>query len=161
MKIHLSQNSANELSRAKTRQFSTFYVDGRYYGIDVMKVQEVTKTMPITPIRCAPKYVIGLINLRGQIATALGLSELFQLPERTERDRMTVVCRLNENLVSLLVDEIGDVIEVVESAFEPTPATVHPAVKEFLEGVYKTPKAILSVVSIEKVIQQLDKRSAA
>ncbi len=142
----------------KSRQFSTFYVADRLYGIDVMQVQEVTKTLPLTCIRLAPDYVKGLINLRGQIATAVGLRELFQINSETSTEKMTVVCRHEDVLLSLLVDRIGDVIEVSDESFERSLDTIDESISKFMQGVYKVPGAVLSVIEVEKIFKTLNKK---
>lgn len=144
-----------------SKQFATFFLEDRMYGIDVMQVQEVTKALPLTDIRLAPDYVKGLINLRGQIAAAIGLRELFGLKADAGSENMTVVCRVDGALLSLLVDRIGDVIEVSDSDFEETPDTVDEVVKRFMTGVYKSNGQILSVVGIERINEELNRRSVA
>ena len=156
MKTYLSQA---EDKGAKT-QFATFSVNGRLYGIDVMKVQEVTKPLQVTLMRTAPSFIKGLINLRGQIATAIDLSELFGLTNNLESEKMTVVCRVDDVLLSLLVDSIGDVIEVSESQFEKSPPTIAHTTRSFMQGVYKTEGTILSVINLESIINELDKKCA-
>ncbi len=147
-------------SHGSMKQFATFMVAGRWYGIDVMCVQEVTKPMQITLMRTAPPFIKGLINLRGQIATAIGLRELFSLPVDGTQDPMTVVCKVEDVLLSLQVDSIGDVVEVSDSKFEKSPQTIPGNIKEFMQGVYKTDQAILSIISLDTILQQLDKRCA-
>lgn len=143
--------------REKTRQFSTFYVADRLYGIEVTQVQEVTRPLPITRIHLAPAHVKGLINLRGQIATAIGLRELFGLPMEGASEKMSVVCRLDGALLAFLVDRIGDVIEVPQASFELPPETVAESVRRFMQGVYKLPDSILSVVDINNLSAFLSK----
>ena len=145
---------------ANTKQFATFMIAGRWYGIDVMCVQEVTKPMQVTLMRTAPPFVKGLINLRGQIATAIGLRELFALPVEDSTAKMTVVCKVEDVLLSLLVDNIGDVVEVSDAKFEKSPQTIPANIKEFMLGVYKTDHAILSIISLDTILHQLDKRCA-
>jgi len=147
-------------NHANTRQFATFMIASRWYGIDVMCVQEVTKPMEVTLMRTAPPFVKGLINLRGQIATAIGLRELFALPLEESNEKMTVVCKVEDVLLSLLVDNIGDVVEVSDSKFEKSPQTIPANIKEFMLGVYKTDHAILSIISLDTILHQLDKRCA-
>ncbi len=159
MKTYLSAQPARE-QKSQSRQFSTFIVDGRLYGIDVMKVQEVTKPLQVTLMQTAPPFIKGLINLRGQIATAIGLRELFSLSPGVSSEKMTVVCKIEDVLISLLVDNIGDVMEVSEQNFEPTPQTITPAIRTFMQGVYKTEEGILSVVSLDAILRELDKRCA-
>ena len=123
-------------------QFSTFYVANRLYGINVSAVQEVTKALAITAVPLAPNFIHGLINLRGQIATAVGLHELFGLKNKNP-ELMNVVCREDNMLISLLVDQIGDVVELDENLFENTPDTITDEVAKYMSGVYKTSDELL------------------
>jgi purine-binding chemotaxis protein CheW len=140
-----------------TSQFSTFLVDGRLYGINIKMVQEITKSMQITGVPLAPNYIKGLINLRGQIATAVGLRDLFEIPTAIEnQEKINVVCKCDSYLLSLVVDEVGDVLELDDGLFELTPETVSPQVSKFMFGVYKLPSNLLSVIDIQKVIDFLN-----
>lgn len=136
-------------------QLTTFYVGSNLYGIEVMKVQEVTGKPSITGVPLAPKFVRGLINLRGQIATALGLRELFGIDEGDNSRQMSVVCRMDGNLVSFLVDSIGDVVEVDLDSFEKPPETIPSGVRRFLRGIYKTNETLLSVLDLDKISKEL------
>ena len=144
-------------SESDYQQYSTFKVADRLYGIDVTAVQEVVRSMAMTPIPLAERYVKGLINLRGQVATAIGMHELFGFEKPTSAEAMNVVCKCEGNLISLLVDEIGDVMEVPKQNFEPTPQTVAGDVKRFMVGVYKIPGNLLSIIDTEKVLDYLNK----
>ncbi len=142
---------------AETRQFSTFYIDNLIYGIDVMKVQEITKALPMTRVPLAPPYIKGLINLRGQISTAIQLSDLFGLEEKIPEDQMNVVCKISDVLVSFLVDQIGDVMELESSQFEPAPDTMPDSVRQYIEGVYKIPGNLISVIDVERIVESISK----
>lgn len=145
--------------KEENRQFSTFYIADRMYGIDVMRVQEITRALPMARIPLAPHFVHGLINLRGQISTAIGLRELFEIKEKTPPDQMNVVCKLDEVLASFLVDRIGDVMELESKDYEHPPETIPEGIRKFIEGVYKTPDALLSVINIDKVAEFFVKSS--
>lgn len=159
MKAYLS-TASESAQKTSARQYSTFTIDGRLYGIDVMKVQEVTKPLQVTLMQTAPPYIKGLINLRGQIATAIGLRELFGIKDGGTPEKMTVVCKIEDVLLSLLVDNIGDVIEVQDKNFEPAPQTIPMNIRSFMQGVYKTDDAILSILSLDAILTELDKRCA-
>lgn len=154
--INRQPESCNE----QTKQMATFFIEGRAYGIDVCKVQEVTLPMEITLMPSAPGFIKGLINLRGRISTAIGLRELFRLPSLEKTDKMTVVCRVGDELLSLLVDTIGDVVEVRESQFEATPRTVPLELRGLMDGVYKTDQTVLTVLNLEFIVEELNKRCA-
>lgn len=136
-----------------TQQFCTFYVDGIQFGIEVLKVQEVLKYQEMTPVPLASSVVSGLINLRGQIVTALDLRMRISLPPRPEGAKpMNVVIRAEDGAVSLLVDEIGDVIEATEDTFEDPPATLAPAARDLIRGVYKLDQRLLLILDTDKAL---------
>lgn len=138
-----------------TEQLTTFSVAGDLFGIEVLKVQEVAGAATVVPVPLAPPFVHGLVNLRGQIATALGLRELFNKDARKDSNQMSVVCRIEGNLVSLVADTIGDVVEVERQRFEPPPDTVPPEVRRYIKGIYKMNGALLSVIDLDILSQEL------
>ena len=138
---------------AAPRQFCTFFLENDCFGIDVQQVQEVLRYQEQTRVPLAPKVVRGLINLRGQIVTALELRCRLELRERADNALpMNVVVRTHDNVVSLLVDEIGDVVEVAEEAFEPVPETLTGIARELITGAYKLADRLLLILDIEKTV---------
>src|SRR5713101_5028768 len=110
---------------ADENQYCTFYLDGHYFGLDVLKVQEIIRYQAMTRVPLASPVVRGLINLRGQIVTAIDLRRRLRLQDLpADRLPMNVVVRRDDGPVSLLVDEIGDVLEVSEEVFESPPETL-------------------------------------
>src|SRR5208282_5950696 len=98
---------------AETRQLCTFYLGEQYFGLDVLKVQEIIRYQEMTRVPLAPPVVRGLINLRGQIVTAIDLRRRLEMNDRP-KDQLpvNVVVHTDDGAVSLLVDEIGDVLSV-------------------------------------------------
>jgi len=138
---------------ATPQQFCTFTVDGAFFGVDVLRVQEVLRFHEMTPVPLAPPAVSGLINLRGQIVTAVDLRRRLGLAPRAEDEQpMNVVVRAEDGAVSLLVDAIEDVLEVDEAGFEPPPATIEPAAGEVIAGVYKLQDRLLLILDTEKAV---------
>ena len=120
------------------KQFCTFYVNDILLGIEVLDVQEVLRCQDLTEIPLAPPEIQGLINLRGQIITAINLRNCMHLPPgKDDKSSMNVVVRINNEVVSFLVDSVGDVLEVDEENFEPVPSTVDASIRELVSGVYK------------------------
>lgn len=135
-----------------TRQLCTFFVDGLLFGVDVVNVQEVLRHQATTPVPLAPAAVRGLINLRGQIVTAIDVRARLGLrPRRTEYSPMNVVATTRDGTVSLLVDEIGDVIEVHERTFERAPAAMNVTLRAALLGVFDLEGRILLLLDAEEV----------
>lgn len=139
----------------QTELLTSFHIGNDFYGIEVMKIQEVTGTPQLISVPLAPDFVRGLINLRGQLATALGLRELFGIDTTDTGPQMSVVCRMDGNLVSLMVDSIGDVVEADGRTYEPPPDTMPPKVRKFVKGIYKMNGLLLSVLDLEKLAKEL------
>jgi purine-binding chemotaxis protein CheW len=135
------------------RQYSTFTAAGLFLGIEVQQVQEVLRYLEMTRIPSAPDVIQGLINLRGQIVTAIDMRARLGLPKRPEGEPpMNMVVRSDDGAVSLLVDEIGDVVEVTADAYEPTPDNLPREQRELIEGVYKLEGKLLLVLNTEQVL---------
>ena len=135
-----------------TSQFATFYVDGLLLGVEVSKVQEVIRSQQMTRVPLAPAIVAGLINLRGQIVTAIDLRRRLELADRaTDLLPLTVVVRTGNEALSLLVDDIGDVLEVEDGAFEPPPETLRGSARELIRGVYKLKERLLLVLETDNL----------
>lgn len=135
------------------QQFCTFMIDGLYFGIAVAQVQEVMQHRTTEKVPLAPAVVEGLINLRGQIVTAIDLRRRLQFPERSpDVSPMHVVVRTDEGSVSLLVDEIGDVLEVDDDFFESPPESLQGIARELILGAYKLDEKLLLVLDMEKTI---------
>lgn len=140
-----------------TRQFCTFYVDDLFLGIDVQQIQEVIRYQTMTRVPLAPAAISGLINLRGQIVTAIDLRCRLGVPLRDpDRPPMNVVVRDGENAVSLLVDRIGDVLEVEDELFEAPPSTVRAEVRGLIIGAYKLPDRLLLVLDQGRALAESD-----
>jgi purine-binding chemotaxis protein CheW len=137
-----------------SQQFCTFLLDGHLFGVPVPQVQEVIRFQPMTPVPLAPPAVEGLINLRGQIVLAIDLRRRLSLAARSQGDLpVNVVVRTPDGAISLLVDEIGDVIEVNESTFEVSPETLRGAVRSMILGVHKLEGKLLHLLDTDKACQ--------
>jgi purine-binding chemotaxis protein CheW len=147
------------MNASRTEQLTTFKVGSELFGIEVMRTQEVTGKQAIMPVPLAPAFVKGLINLRGQIATALGLHELFASGTAPSGEPVSVVCKIDGNLVSLIVDDIGDVVEVEREHFEPAPSTLPDGVKRYIKGIYKMNGGFLSVVDLDAIARELSPKT--
>lgn len=135
-------------------ELCSFTVGDLFLGIQVTKVQEVIQFQEMTPVPLAQKMVTGLINLRGQIVTAIDLRLCFGYEPFGEDERpMNIIIHDEGHLVSLLVDNIGDVFEVDESAFEETPGTLDNEYQDIIVGAYKMPEHLMLVLCPEKTVE--------
>jgi purine-binding chemotaxis protein CheW len=134
-------------------QLATFTLDDRLYGVRVERVQEVLRSQARTRIPLAPPAIAGLVNLRGQVLTAIDLREQLGLPPRPEgKEPMVVVIRVGTEPVSLLVDSIGAVVDVEPDTFEQPPDTLTGPSRELILGAYKLPDRLLLALDVDRAV---------
>lgn len=134
------------------RQYCTFFLDNLLFGIESQRIQEVIRYLELTEVPLAPASVSGLMNLRGQIVVAIDLRRRLRLSDRTsEVAPVCVVVRTPDGSVSLLVDDIGDVVEVNEESFEPPPETLHGDLRLVIVGVHKLDRQLMHVLDADRV----------
>jgi purine-binding chemotaxis protein CheW len=133
------------------QQLCTFYLDGLFFGVEVQKVQEVIRYQKMTEVPLASRVVQGLINLRGQIVAAIDLRRRLDLNERpADKLPLNVVIRTDDGPVSLLVDEIGDVLEVDAETFERPPETLRGVARDLIHGAYKLKDRLLLTLDSDR-----------
>ncbi len=119
----------------------------------LQRVQEVLKYRELTQVPLAPREVRGLINLRGQIVTAIDLRRRLSLPDREDALKpMNIVVQSHEGFASFLVDEIREVLSVTDEQFEPPPETLDANIRDLLTGVYKLDDSLLLVLDIDRLL---------
>jgi purine-binding chemotaxis protein CheW len=122
----MTDNQA-EIDESATHEFVTATVCGQLCGIPVMKVQDVLGPQQITPIPLSVPEVAGSLNLRGRVVTAIDLRVRMGLDTRDEEDKgMSVVVEHRNELYSLMVDSVGEVLKMSDKAFERNPPTLDP-----------------------------------
>ena len=135
------------------KSYCAFTLAGHLFGIDVLRVQEVLPSMPMTRVPLAPPELAGLINLRGQVLPALDLRSKLALPPRAaDAPTMTVVIRSDEGPLSLLVDEIGQVLDVEQDSFERPPDTLKGELRELIPGAYKLKERLLLALDVDRLL---------
>jgi purine-binding chemotaxis protein CheW len=137
------------------RLFCTFHLDNHLFGIEIAEVHEVIRSQEITRVPLAPSAVRGVINLRGRIIPAVDLRRCFEM-EALPSDRTpahVVVRGAGAASASLLVDDIGDVVDTTSAAYAVTPPTLRGRARDLLVGVYKLQGEILLVLAIGTVLR--------
>lgn len=136
-------------------QYCTFELADLFLGIEVRHVQEVLRYQRTTRVPLAPPVVEGLINLRGQIVTAIDLRRRLELPDRpADALPMNVVLRDDDGIVSLLVDSIGDVLEIDTASIQPPPSTLRGVVRDVVRGVRELEHRLLVLLDVERMFQR-------
>ena len=139
----------------ETRQYSTFRVADMFMGIELTRVQELLRFQEMTSVPLAPRAIEGLINLRGQIVTALDVRRVLGLPavESEEKLPMNIVIQSEGGPVSLLVDEICDVLDVPVEASTPLPENMPALHRDLIEGVYQLESRLLLILNADRVLE--------
>lgn len=139
------------------RQVCTFQVGGKWFGVDVLQVQEVVPSRPLTPVPLASPVIAGLLNLRGQIVTAIDLRRRMGMVDRTDgQGSLNVVLQADDGAVSLIVDEIGDVIQLTSDQLELPPEGLGTEDRDLVQFVCKQPERLIVILSPERVLRIAD-----
>lgn len=136
------------------QQYCTFRLDNLTCGIEVERVQEVLRYQRPTRVPLANAVVRGLINLRGRIVPAIDLRARMGLPPLPpDQEPMNLVVRTPDDILSLLVDEIGGVIDLSDDTFELPPATLPRSARALIRGAHKLQSQLLLVLDTDAVLQ--------
>lgn len=153
-----------------TKQFVSFTVQGEVLGLDILYVREINRTLTVTSVHRAPGHVAGLLNLRGQIVTVLDLAMRLGMKKTEDTGRSCCVVLktssevsrarihnvdsevLSPDVIGLLVDDIGDVIEVNEDEIESASMHKSGVASRFVDGVIKLDKQLMLTLNIGEVL---------
>jgi purine-binding chemotaxis protein CheW len=134
-------------------QLATFTLADHLFGVEVSRVQEVLRYQPSTKVHLAPPAIGGMMNLRGQVVTSVNLRRRLELPAAPEgSEPMNVVVRVDGEVVSLLVDAIGDVVTVSDELFETPPETLSARERALITGAYKLENRLLLALDIDRAV---------
>lgn len=145
-----------ETSQGLTEDFLTIFISGQMFGIPVLQVQDVLGSQKITRIPLAPPEVAGALNLRGRIVTAIDVRKRLGISEDDNdsdgAQKMSVVVEHGNELFSLIIDVVGDVLSLPQSDFESNPPTLDPVWRDMSMGIYRLDKELLVVLDVSKIL---------
>ena len=140
----------------KSRDLLTLVIAGQRFGIPILQVQDVLGEQTVTKIPLAPPEIAGALNLRGRIVTAINVRKRLGFdPEDGKHTSMSVVVEHRNELYSLIIDEIGDVMRLKNKELKPTPGTLDPVWREISSGVYRLNDEILVVLDVPKFLESI------
>jgi purine-binding chemotaxis protein CheW len=147
----LSANAAD--SNDEVVQWVTFRLEGETYGINVMQVQEVLRYTEIAPVPGAPDYVLGIINLRGNVVTVIDTRSRFGLPpnEITDNSRIVII-EAEKQVVGILVDSVAEVVYLRSSEIDSAPNIGTEESAKFIQGVSNHGDELLILVDLNKLL---------
>lgn len=147
-------NPNKKTTANRSVEMATFYVGKALCGMDILNVQEINKLMDMTTVPQSPDYVMGILNLRGQIVTIIDLGKKLDLGN-TELNEMSrnIIVNCKDEHIGLLVSRISDVVEADMDKMEPPPANIGGVQGKFFKGVFKTKERLIGILDVEKVLE--------
>jgi len=135
------------------QDYLSFTIGNQMFGVPVLKVQDVLNTRALARIPLAPKEVAGSLNLRGRIVTAIDMRRRLDLADAAQGERhMSIVVDHQGELYSLVVDGVGEVLQLTAEAFEPNPATLNASWKDLSLGVFQLRENLLIILDVERLL---------
>ncbi|GAA3715139.1 chemotaxis protein CheW [Oceanisphaera sediminis] len=147
------RNVAENLAEGEVLQWVTFRLDNETYGINVMQVQEVLRYSDIAPVPGAPNYVLGIVNLRGNVVTVLDTRLRFGLhpAELTDNSRIVII-EAEKQVIGILVDSVAEVVYLKSSEIETAPNVGTNESAKFIQGVCNREEELLILVDLDKLL---------
>jgi len=132
----------------------TFHLQDGLFGIDILKVDEINKIREMTGVPRAPEYVLGVINLRGQIVTIVDLARKLGLESSGPRaGSRNIIVRSRSESTGLLVERVGDVVPAAWKEVSPPPPHVRGVQGKYLRGVFKTERELVAILDVDEVLE--------
>ncbi len=149
----MADQSSDSILENRTMELSTFYLGKALCGMDILKIQEINKDIKMTEVPQSPDYVMGILNLRGQIVTTIDLGKKLGLSSSELDDNSrNIIVNSKDEYIGLLVDSIGDVIKAEKSKIEQAPANVGEMQGKYFDGVYKLEDNLVGILNLEEVL---------
>lgn len=135
------------------QQYVTFRLDDETYGLHVMRIQEVLRHTEIAPVPGAPDYVLGIINLRGNVVTVIDTRRRFGLNDADVTDATRiVVLEAESQVIGILVDSVAEVVYLRQSEIETAPNVGNEESARFIQGVCNKEGELIILVEFEKML---------
>ena len=130
----------------------TFYLGDFIFGIPAEKVVEINKDLEITPVPLADDFILGIMNLRGQIVTVIDLQKKIKLQGELNY-RLNLIIKRDNELLAFLVEKIGDILEVPIAKLEETPDRIEGLDRDYIENIYQLPDRLLLLLNVNKLFE--------
>jgi purine-binding chemotaxis protein CheW len=130
----------------------TFYLGDFIFGIPAEKVVEINKDLEITPVPLAEEFILGIMNLRGHIVTVIDLQKKIKL-QGDLNYRLNLIIKKDNELLSFLVEKIGDILEVLVAKLEETPDRIEGLDRDYIENIYQLPDRLLLLLNVNKLFE--------
>ncbi len=145
-----------ETNSDESKEFLTMIVGGQMFGVPVLQVQDVLGERSLTRVPLAPPEISGAMNLRGRIVTAVDLRHKLDMEKKPDgAESMYIVVEHNNELYSLIVDDVGDVLSLPDKDFEKTPSTIDPSWRDLSVGIYRLDGRLLVILNVPHMLEEI------
>ncbi len=148
----LIESQTKKMVREKIITLITFYLGEFIFGVPAVKVVEINKDLNITPVPLSYEFVLGIMNLRGQIVTVIDIQKKIKLHSEI-RPKLNLILKKDDELLAFLVERIGDILEIPANKIEETPERIEGVDKEFIENIYQLPDRLLLILNVDKLFE--------
>lgn len=140
----------------ESKDYLTMNIAGQRFGIPVLQVQDVLREQKVTRVPLAAKEVAGSLNLRGRIVTAIDVRKRLNLPAKDDKSpSMSVVVEHEDELFSLIIDSVGDVLRIENKYYEKNPGTLDPAWRDISTGIYQLEEELMVIMDVSKLLENV------
>ena len=150
--IMLPKETKKGIFLQRTIPVVTFYLGDFLFGIYAEKVMEINKDLDITPVPLSAPYILGIMNLRGQIITVIDLAKKINFKIETQ-PRLNLIVKNQDEAVSFLIERISDILEIPEAKLEDPPEKIEGLDKEYVDKIYQLPDKLLAILKVEKLFE--------
>lgn len=142
---------------APSKEYLTVAIGNQLFGIPVMQVQDVLREQKVTKIPLASPEVAGSLNLRGRIVTAIDVRRRLNMPDTDKpTSSMSVVVEHDNELFSLIIDSVGDVLRFKDINFDKNPSTLDPLWRDISTGIYQLEDELLVIMDVSKLLENIE-----
>ncbi|MFA5515865.1 MAG: chemotaxis protein CheW [Desulfuromonadales bacterium] len=159
MKSSLHEHTVSEAPEGRREiQLACFRVGGEMYALDIMRIKEIIRPQKLTPVPKAPRFIEGVINLRGVVIPVVDLRKRFDQPKpETDRTARVIVCALSGKIIGLIVDEVLEVRRCSRQEIQPSPQFLQGKGTDFFIGVYRRDEELVMLLNLEKILSSDEK----
>lgn len=156
----MTMKAENVHQTSKTLEYLTILIDDQKFGIPVLQIQDVLREQKVTRIPLASPEVAGSLNLRGRIVTAIDVRKRLNVKIDPSKRSMSVVVEYNQELYSLIIDKVGDVLSLDQNRIEKNPGTLDSKWRDISDGVCQLDSELLIIMDVPRLLDSIQARAS-
>jgi purine-binding chemotaxis protein CheW len=158
MKTMLNEDTSEKQEGRREIQLACFRVGDEMYALDIMRIKEIIRPQKLTPVPKAPRFIEGVINLRGVVIPVVDLRKRFDQPGATiDRKTRVIICALATRMIGLIVDEVLEVRRCSRQEIQPAPQFLQGKGTDFFLGIYRREDELVMLMNLEKILSSGEK----